>query len=285
MPNFPITDTHLHLWDTKTLNYDWIKEIESLNRSFFLTDYDQHCQSVNVDRMVFVQCDCDDDQGLKEARWVADLAQKDSRIQGIVAFAPIEKEKELPDYLTQLVQIPLVKGVRRLLQSIREAGFSLRPDFVNGIRVLADFGLSFDVCCRHDQLDEIVQLVDQCPKVNFMLDHIGGSPDLIVNNHRESWLTQVQKLAQFDNVYCKVSGLVTTADHQHWTADDLAPYVNDVVLAFGWERVVYGGDWPVSTLAAKYPQWVDALDQIVQKSSDLQKRQLYIKNAGLFYRL
>ena len=285
MPNFPITDTHLHLWDTKTLNYDWIKEIESLNRSFFLTDYDQHCQSVNVDRMVFVQCDCDDDQGLKEAHWVADLAQKDSRIQGIVAFAPIEKEKELPDYLTQLVQIPLVKGVRRLLQSIREAGFSLRPDFVNGIRVLADFGLSFDVCCRHDQLDEIVQLVDQCPKVNFMLDHIGGSPDLIVNNHRESWLTQVQKLAQFDNVYCKVSGLVTTADHQHWTADDLAPYVNDVVLAFGWERVVYGGDWPVSTLAAKYPQWVDALDQIVQKSSDLQKRQLYIKNAGLFYRL
>ena len=285
MPNFPITDTHLHLWDTKTLNYDWIKEIESLNRSFFLTDYDQHCQSVNVDRMVFVQCDCDDDQGLKEARWVADLAQKDSRIQGIVAFAPIENEKELPDYLTQLVQIPLVKGVRRLLQSIRETGFSLRPNFVNGIKVLADFGLSFDVCCRHDQLDEIVQLVDQCPKVNFMLDHIGGSPDLIVNNHRESWLAQVQKLAQFDNVYCKVSGLVTTADHQHWTADDLAPYINDVVLAFGWERVVYGGDWPVSTLAAKYPQWVDALDQIVEKSSDLQKRQLYRKNAGLFYSL
>ena len=133
MPNFPITDTHLHLWDTKTLNYAWIKEIESLNRSFFLTDYDQHCQSVDVDRMVFVQCDCDDNQGLKEARWVSDLAQKDSRIQGIVAFAPIEKEKELPNYLTQLVQIPLVKGVRRLLQSIRETGFCLRPNFVNGI--------------------------------------------------------------------------------------------------------------------------------------------------------
>ena len=285
MPNFPITDTHLHLWDTKKLNYDWIKSIKLLNRSFSLSDYDQHCQPVDVDRMVFVQCDCDDEQGIEEARWVADLAQKDSRIQGIVAFAPIEKEEQISSYLNQLVKVPLVKGVRRLLQVINETGFCLSANFVNGINMLADFGLSFDICCRHDQLEEIVQLVDQCPKVSFMLDHIGGSPDLIASNYRESWSIQIQKLAQFDNVYCKVSGIVTTANHQNWSTDDLSPYVDDVISAFGWDRLVYGGDWPVSTLAATYPQWINALDEIVEGASDQQKKQLYRENAGQFYRL
>ena len=285
MPNFPITDTHLHLWDPQKFNYDWIKDIEPLNRSFHLSNYNQHCQSVDVGAMVFVQCDCGDDQGVDEARWIAALAEEDPRIRGIVAFAPIEKEAELKPYLEQLTGIPLVKGIRRLLHVVEDRDFCLQLSFISGVQLLADFGLSFDICARHDQLGSVIQMVEQCPQVNFMLDHIGGSPDLIVNDHRESWRGQIQRLADFENVYCKVSGMVTMADLDNWTAADLTPYVNDVIDAFGWHRVAYGGDWPVSTLAAEYPQWVEALDQIINSATEVQKRQIYQQNAANFYRL
>ena len=233
--------------------------------------------------MVFVQCDTIASQGLDEARWIASLADVDSRIKGIVAFAPIEEGAGVRSYLDELVKIPKIKGVRRLLHVLDDNEFCLQPSFIEGLHILSDYNLSFDICMRHDQLSNGVRMVQQCPDLQFMLDHI-GIPD-VENKVFDSWRDNIESLSDFANVCCKISGVVTTADHQSWTVDEISPYISHAIDCFGWDRVAYGGDWPVSTLATTYPRWVEVLDHIVSGASDYQKRNLYRENAIKFYQL
>ena len=283
MPDFSAVDTHLHLWQVDRFDYPWLNDIPPLNRSFLLKDFHQHSEEVDISYMVFVQCDTIASQGLDEASWIASLADVDARIKGIVAFAPIEDGTGVKSYLDELVQIPKIKGVRRLLHILDDSEFCLQPSFIKGLHILSDYNLSFDICMRHDQLSSGVQMVQQCPDLQFMLDHI-GVPD-IKNKVFDSWCDDIRALADFDNVYCKISGVVTTADHQSWTVDEISPYINHAIDCFGWDRIAYGGDWPVSTLATTYPRWVEVLDQIVSGVSNHQKRKLYRENAIKFYQL
>ena len=283
MPDFSVVDTHLHLWQVDRFDYPWLNDIPPLNRSFLLEDFHQHSKEVDISEMVFVQCDTIASQGLDEARWIASLADVDSRIKGIVAFAPIEEGAGVKSYLDELVKIPKIKGVRRLLHVLDDNEFCLQPSFIEGLHILSDYNLSFDICMRHDQLSNGVRMVQQCPDLQFMLDHI-GIPD-IENKVFDSWRDNIESLSDFDNVCCKISGVVTTADHQSWTVDEISPYISHAIDCFGWDRVAYGGDWPVSTLATTYPCWVEVLDQIVSGASDHQKRNLYRENAIKFYQL
>ena len=283
MPDFSVVDTHLHLWQVDRFDYPWLNDIPPLNRSFLLEDFHQHSKEVDISEMVFVQCDTIASQGLDEARWIASLADVDSRIKGIVAFAPIEEGAGVKSYLDELVKIPKIKGVRRLLHVLDDNEFCLQPSFIEGLHILSDYNLSFDICMRHDQLSHGVRMVQQCPDLQFMLDHI-GIPD-VENKVFDSWRDNIESLSDFDNVCCKISGVVTTADHQSWTVDEISPYISHAIDCFGWDRVAYGGDWPVSTLATTYPRWVEVLDQIVSGASDHQKRNLYRENAIKFYQL
>lgn len=283
MPDFSVVDTHLHLWQVDRFDYPWLNDIPPLNRSFLLEDFHQHSKEVDISEMVFVQCDTIASQGLDEARWIASLADVDSRIKGIVAFAPIEEGAGVKSYLDELVKIPKIKGVRRLLHVLDDNEFCLQPSFIEGLHILSDYNLSFDICMRHDQLSNGVRMVQQCPDLQFMLDHI-GIPD-VENKVFDSWRDNIESLSDFDNVCCKISGVVTTADHQSWTVDEISPYISHAIDCFGWDRVAYGGDWPVSTLATTYPRWVEVLDHIVSGASDYQKRNLYRENAIKFYQL
>ena len=283
MPDFSVVDTHLHLWQVDRFDYPWLNDIPPLNRSFLLEDFHQHSKEVDISEMVFVQCDTIASQGLDEARWIASLADVDSRIKGIVAFAPIEEGAGVKSYLDELVKIPKIKGVRRLLHVLDDNEFCLQPSFIEGLHILSDYNLSFDICMRHDQLSNGVRMVQQCPDLQFMLDHI-GIPD-VENKVFDSWRDNIESLSDFANVCCKISGVVTTADHQSWTVDEISPYISHAIDCFGWDRVAYGGDWPVSTLATTYPRWVEVLDQIVSGASDRQKRNLYRENAIKFYQL
>ena len=283
MPDFSVVDTHLHLWQVDRFDYPWLNDIPPLNRSFLLEDFHQHSKEVDISEMVFVQCDTIASQGLDEARWIASLADVDSRIKGIVAFAPIEEGAGVKSYLDELVKIPKIKGVRRLLHVLDDNEFCLQPSFIEGLHILSDYNLSFDICMRHDQLSNGVRMVQQCPDLQFMLDHI-GIPD-VENKVFDSWRDNIESLSDFANVCCKISGVVTTADHQSWTVDEISPYISHAIDCFGWDRVAYGGDWPVSTLATTYPCWVEVLDHIVSGASDYQKRNLYRENAIKFYQL
>jgi L-fuconolactonase len=233
--------------------------------------------------MVFLQCEVDPTQFRAEAAWVTSLAQQDPRIEGIVPWAPLEKGDAARPDLEQFAANPLIKGVRRIIQFEPDIEFCLRPDFVRGVQALADYGFSFDICISHIQLANTIKLVEQCPDVKFILDHI-GKPD-IKNHLLDPWRDEIRTLAALPNVWCKISGLVTEADHQQWTRDDLKPYIDHVIESFGFDRVMYGGDWPVAYQATDYPRWVETLEWAIAGCSDAELRKLFRENAVSFYRL
>lgn len=280
---FPIVDTHVHLWDPGHLRYPWLDDNALLNKPYLLEDYRRACGPVQVEKMVFLQCECDFAQFQQEADWVTSLAQQDPRLQGIVPWAPLEKGDAARPALEKLAQNPLIKGVRRIIQFEPDIEFCLQPDFVKGVQVLADYNLSFDICIFHPQLANTIKLVKQCPNVKFILDHI-GKPD-IKQHLLDPWRQEIQTLASLPNVWCKVSGLVTEADHEHWTEDDLKPYIDHVVSAFGFDRVIYGGDWPVAYQATEYPRWVETLAWAVSGCSEAELHKLFHDNAIAFYKL
>ena len=282
-PRFAITDAHVHIWNVDALRYPWLAAEPHLNRSFLPADFHGAHHGVDVERWVFVQADCDPDQGLAEARWVERQAEDDPRLAAIVAFAAVETGAALEPELARLRELPRVRGVRRLLQSEPDPAFCLQPAFVDGVTRLAAFDLSFDVCAFHSQLASVVELVRRCEDVTFVLDH-AGKPG-IRDGLLDPWRTHLRELSRQPNVWCKLSGLVTEADHRAWTAAQLRPYIDHVLECFGFERVLFGGDWPVSTLATTYPQWVDTVLALVAGCSAEDQRRLFRDNAVAVYRL
>jgi L-fuconolactonase len=243
------------------------------------SEYTDDTAGLPVRALVFVECTRDD--GLREARRVAELSAKDERIQAIVAWAPLEKGEAVRDDLRHLAMVPRVKGVRRLIERESAPDFCTRPAFLQGLRALRDFRLSFDICITHDQLPMATEMVRACPDVSFILDHI-AKPD-IRSGLREPWRTNIRKLAAQENVVCKVSGLVTEAG-PGWTKEQLEPYFDTVIDCFGADRVVYGGDWPMVRLAAEYDQWFEALQWLVRGMTALERQQLFHDNAKKAYR-
>jgi L-fuconolactonase len=222
------------------------------------------------------------EDAIKEARWVDSLVAKYPQIQGIVALAPLEDADNVHAYLDILQQIPRVKGIRRLIQN-EPLGFARQPDFVSGVQALAAYGFSFDICIYHPQMADVLYLVERCPQIQFVLDHIGkpGIKDGLL----QPWKQQIKALAAHENVWCKLSGMVTEADHQGWTPDDLKPYVDHVINCFGVERLMYGGDWPVVKLASAYARWLETIQALTAHWSEAEKQKVFYENAGRFYRL
>lgn len=283
MINFPIIDTHLHLWDPAHLRYPWLDSNALLNQPYLLDHYRQACGSVQVEQMVFLQCECDFAQFMEEANWVTKLAHKDPRLTGIVPWAPLEKGEAARPALERLAANSFVKGIRRIIQFEPDQAFCLHPGFVKGVQALPDYGLHFEICIAHHQLANTIKFVAQCPNTQFILDHI-GKPD-IKHHLYEPWKNEIKILAGFPNVWCKVSGLVTEADHQRWSKEDLKPYIDHVLECFGFGRVMYGSDWPVAIQAIEYPRWVETLAWAMRGCSDTEFHQMFRDNAKVFYRL
>ena len=283
MIDFPIVDTHLHVWDPGRLRYPWLADIPPLNRPFQPADYGRACGPVRVEKMVFVQAECEFAQYKEECDWVTSLAAAEPRIEGIVPWAPLEKGDAARAELRELAANRLVKGIRRMIQLEPDPGFCIRPDFIRGVRMLPDFNMHFEICIAHHQMENTIELVRQCPGVRFILDHI-GKPD-IRNGLLDPWRTHLRALAAMPNVCCKMSGLVTEADFESWTAEDLKPYVDHVLDCFGFNRTMYGSDWPVATLATDYPRWVETLEWAVGGCSPVELKKLFRDNAIGFYRL
>lgn len=282
MPDFPIVDAHLHLWNPTRFRMPWLDGNEVLDKPYLLDAYHQHTAGIEIEAMVYLQVEVAPAYGLTEATWVVEQAGIDPRIKAIVAWAPCEYGDQSRLYLERLVAIsPLVKGVRRLIQG-EELGFARDPRFIRGVQLLPEYGLSFDICIKHPQLPETIDLVRECPNVSFILDHI-GKPD-IAAGLQDPWRAQIRELASFPNVICKLSGMVTEADMARWTVDDLRPYVEHVIATFGEDRIVYGGDWPVAFQASPYARWVETLDQLTNGLRAGAKEKLWRENARRFYR-
>jgi L-fuconolactonase len=283
VPDFPIIDSHVHLLDPKRFGYSWTKNAPSLDRRALPADFIAAAAPVEIDRFVFVEVDVDFPQHLDEATWVAGLAQSDRRLAGMVAALPLERGKAIEPELDKLRQNKILRAVRRLIQTQPDADFCIRPDFIAGLKLLALHDLAFDICILHHQMPNVIKMVRQCPEVRFVLDHI-GKPG-IKAGISDPWRQHLKELAVLPNVHCKISGVATEADHANWTREQLRPYIAHAIETFGFDRVMYGGDWHVLELAGPYPQWVEIVDWVVEDATVEEKRKLFRDNAISFYRL
>jgi len=235
----------------------------------------------NVHKLVFVECGCEPEQNLAEVDWIVRLARNEPRLKGIIAHAPLEKGEGARGDLEKLSNRPLVKGVRRNLQGERNSEFCLRPEFVTGIRLLAEFEFVFDLCIRPEQLHSVAELVGQIPQVTFVLDHF-GKPD-VRGKEAEPWAADLKLLAANPNVVCKISGLTTEADWNRWQPGDLKFYFDRALECFGFDRVLFGGDWPVATLATSYERWIETIQNLLSVSSPSDRIKLFQTNAERIY--
>jgi L-fuconolactonase len=277
-----IVDAHVHFWDPAALHYPWLDEIPPLDRAFLPADYRGATGATPIGQIVFVEANCRPSETHREVALIARLAEEDPRIAGIVAYADLADMKGLRATLDALVRSPRVKGIRHNIQG-QPAAFSVQRAFVDGVREVGRRGLSFDLCVTHDQLREVVQLVRQCPQTRFVLDHCGKPP--IRAGTAARWREHVAALAAHDNVSCKLSGLLTEAAPEGRTHENLVPYADWVMRCFGSERLMYGSDWPVLTLAGSYCDWYRFTQAFTATWSATERDRFYGGNAIRVYRL
>jgi predicted TIM-barrel fold metal-dependent hydrolase len=281
----PIIDTHQHLWDLKKFRLPWIKPDNTLlARDYLTTDYLKATAGLNVVKAVYMEVDVAPEQQTAEAAYITGLCKRADTPTVAAVISGRPASDNFGKYLDQFRHNHYVKGVRQVLHGEgTPAGFCLDRAFVRGIRLLGERGLSFDLCMRAGELADAAKLVGECPGTRFILDHC-GNPDVRMKD-LSAWKKGIAVVAKHPHVMCKVSGFVGGAEPEKWTAEDLAPVVNHVYEAFGPERVMFGGDWPVCLRAATFKQWVEALAAITASRPEAQRRRLFHDNALAFYGL
>jgi L-fuconolactonase len=283
MNDFLIVDSHVHLWNPAQLRYPWLDGLPSLNRAFLPEDFSAASADLNIAKIIVVECGCEPAQSFMETVWISELSATEPRVKGIVAHADLEKGESVRSGLARLAANPIVKGIRRNLQGERDPEFCLRPDFVAGVELLAEFGFTFDLCIRQEQLPAAAELVRRVPQTGFVLDHF-GKPD-VRGRKTEPWAADLKRLAALPNVACKISGLTTEADVKNWQPADLRFYFERALDYFGFNRVLFGGDWPVATLATSYRRWAEIIRDFVSGAPAADLTKLFQTNAERIYRV
>lgn len=290
MPAFPIIDAHLHVWDQTRLKYSAFDGHPLFGHPYHVEDFQRDCGALQVEAMVFLECYCDfwdgGGQYLEEIEFVQDEAARDPRIKGIVAMAPMEWGARVRPLLVQMrANHPTVKGIRRIVEFDADPrALTLSDDFVAGVNLLDDFGYSFDINVNYTQMDIVRAFVPRV-HVPLILDHC-GKPGI-----RQGAIAQFRDdmtaLAAHENLWVKLSDLPMAADTENWTEADLFPYIQATLDAFGPDRVIYAGDYPICLGATSLPRWVDVLDRAFAKLglSTGETRKIYRDNANDFYQL
>ena len=283
MQDFPIVDCHVHFYDPTRLSYPWLDGVPDINRTHLPSDYSAATATFSVEKMVFVEVDAAEEQRFEEAVFANGLIDNEPRLCGIVASALIERGLGVRQEIEQLQSTCLVRGIRRQIQNRNEPGWCLQPAFLDGMSVLADQGLPFDLCIKSHQLQDATELVRRCPGVTFVLDHI--AKPLVASGLRDPWWEDIKAMAALPNVVCKIAGVTTEANHAAWTLADIQIYIDHAIDCFGLTRCLFASDWPVMNLSDSFAGWIDTLDKILAGVSASERRGFYHDNAICVYRL
>jgi L-fuconolactonase len=271
-------DAHHHLWQYRAAEFGWIDDsMAALRRDFLVDDLERELQRANVDATVAVQAR----ESLDETRWLLECAHRAPVICGVVGWAPLESE-DLPDILHRFDDTGKLVGLREIVQG-KAPGYLDRQEFHRGIKQLTSLDLTYDILIHEHQLIEAARFVDQHPHQRFVLDH--AAKPKISKSELEPWRNNLRALAQRSNVFCKISGLVTEADWQHWSLQSLRPYLDVCVEAFGPHRLLAGSDWPVCLVASSYAQWWELLTLYFADFSETEIRRIFAETAIDIYRL
>jgi predicted TIM-barrel fold metal-dependent hydrolase len=277
-----IVDTHLHLVYRDRLRYPWLSHAPALDRDAHYERYAAEALRCGVTDALHMEVDVAEDDIEAETRNVESLAvQEGSLLRGAISSCRPENPG-FPDFLSRALANPSVKGFRRVLH-VAPDELSLSPVFRENIRRLSGSGRPFDLCVRPDQIDKAIALADLAPDVQFVLDHCGVPA--IKDRAEHPWRERIVEIARRPNVAVKISGVVAYADPASWTVDDIRPYVEHAIGSFGWDRVVWGSDWPVCTLTASLSTWLAAIHAITLGSSKAERERLFSANARRIWRL
>ena len=244
-PLAPRLDSHQHFWRYSPEEYPWIPAGSALGRDWLPHDLDALQKPLGLDGSIAVQAR----QSLAESDWLLGLADANPRVRGVVGWVDL-RSPDVGRDLARLARHPKFVGVRHVVQDEPEDDFILGAAFMEGIRRLREFDLAYDILIYPRQLPATLRLVERFPDQPFVLDHI--AKPFIKRGTIQPWANHIRALSQFPNVLCKVSGMVTEADHDRWKPEDFAPYLDVVAEVFGPGRLMFGSDWPVCRLAASY---------------------------------
>jgi len=271
-------DAHHHFWTYDTVDYDWIDDsMNAIRRDFGPEHLKDEIRQAGVDAVISVQAR----QTLGETTWLLENARENDFIKGVVGWVPLVSPTVTED-LDRLMTEPKLCGVRHVLQGEPD-GFMLRDDFNAGIHALRSRDLIYDILVFEHQLSETMKFVDRHPAQVFVLDHI--AKPRVKAALLEPWKSNLHELAKRENVFCKLSGVVTEANWTDWSVEQLRPYVETVIEAFGPSRLMFGSDWPVCLLATGYRQWVDTVRNLTRELSPAEQSQIFGETAQKAYRL
>jgi L-fuconolactonase len=272
----PALDAHQHFWHYNVHDYPWIDESMAKLRVDYLPEQlHLEASTCGVIKSIAVQAR----QTMDETLWLLALASNKNEIAGVVGWADINSATFAKD-LEWLTASPKLLGLRHVVQA-EPAQFLERPSFNAGISLLAKTNLVYELLIRTEQLPEAIAFVDRHPHQRFIVDH--GAKPPIRSKELQPWRTEISKLAQRDNVSCKLSGLVTEANWKNWSLDDLRPYLDTLLDAFGVNRLMAGSDWPVCLMASSYERWWSTLREYFSTCSEFEQHAVFHRSAETIY--
>lgn len=269
-------DSHQHFWSLDLFQYDWMSpDNRILFQNYLPENVEPILADVQIEKIVAVQAH----QSLEETRWLLELSDKFDFIAGVVGWVDLLSEN-VDEQLAEFSKHPKFKGVRHIVQDEPNDKWVLQTQVLQSISRLAEFGLTYDILIFPRHLKYIPELIEKCPTTSFVIDHLAKPP--IAAGEISEWKNDLKVAADFPEVYCKLSGLVTEADHRNWKSDDLKPYIKTALEFFGADRLMFGSDYPVCRLAAEYKTVLETYSSFLDEND---KNKVLRENAIKFYNL
>ncbi|WMI66199.1 amidohydrolase family protein [Aestuariibaculum sp. YM273] len=274
-----IIDSHQHFWKYEPVKHAWIDDnMAVIRKDFMPSDLQSVYQDNGVDGCVAVQAD----QTLEETDFLLQLAQDNNFIKGVVGWVDLRADN-LEATLEKYSEADKLKGFRHVVQGEPDHNFLLRPNFLRGIEVLEKNNYTYDILIFPHQLGAALEFVKRFPNMNFVIDHI--AKPYVKDGFYEGWAVLMKEIAKYDNVYCKLSGMITEADYNTWTPEQIHPYMELVLEAFGSNRIMFGSDWPVCLVAGNYAKVKELTTNFISTLSAEEQQQIMGANAMKFYKL
>jgi len=272
-------DAHQHFWQLdKPFDYEWLKAPRhaAINRDFLPPDLRPHLDAAGVDKSIFVQTQ----HNIEENRWVLGMAEAHDWLVGVVGWVDLASEA-CEEQLLEFKDHPKFVGIRHITQDEPDEDFIIRPEILRGLKILEKHGVPFDLLFYVQHLKHAARLGRELPELPMVIDHLAKPK--IKDQSINDWLPQLKAAAQHENIFCKLSGMITEADWQNWKPADLKPYVEAALEAFGPRRCMYGSDWPVCELAGSYAQVHSALTEVLGPISNSEGYEIFEGTARRFY--
>jgi len=272
-------DSHHHLWQYAKAEFGWIdQDMQVLQRDYLPADLHTELKQSGIAQSVAVQAR----QTVEETRWLLGLTEQWDFIAGVVGWVPLAAPN-VAETLDAFASHRRLVGVRHVLQDEPDPEYMLLPEFNRGIDVLRRFDIAYDLLVFEDQLPQSLQFVDRHPNQRFVIDH--AAKPKIRDRSFDRWAEYMTAMAKRETTFCKISGMVTEADHKTWKDSDLTPYLDLLFDVFGPRRLLFGSDWPVCLLATTYSRWVDTVSAYCSRLSHDEQDWVFGKTAAAAYRL